>query len=458
MVLYSAVLLAVLLLAAPWWLFRMLTADHYREGLAERLGVVPQPLRALAAGKRVIWLHAVSVGEVLAASSLIAELEAELQTRPGPGWEIVLSTTTRTGQQLARERFGAHRVFYFPLDLARAVRSWLDALQPELLILTESELWPRLLHECARKAIPVAVINARVSDRSFRRAMRFQKIWRRMTRPVSLWLAQSEDDRSRLIQLGAPASSVSTSGNLKYDTPSPQETPLTAAVRAGAAGRTVVIAGSTVHYGTTPEEGIVLDAMRRHIWTDRPDVLLILAPRHPQRFAEAGVLAAQAGTMVCATDLLIGPQGYRIHERVLVVDTIGDLAALYRLADVAFIGGSLLPHGGHNPLEAARFSVPVIMGPHISNFRDIVSALQADDAIILLQGTEPGDLGNAIAGLLARPEQARALGERGCLVYERQRGATHRTLDAILPFLERRPHNSAKRAARSEDDEERTLR
>ena len=181
----------------------------------------------------------------------------------------------------------------------------------------------------------------------------------------------------------------------------------------------------------------------------RPDVLLILAPRHPQRFAEAGVLAAQAGTMICATDLLRAPQGYRIQERILVVDSIGDLAALYRLADVAFIGGSLLPHGGHNPLEAARFSVPVIMGPHISNFRDIVSALQTDDAIILLKGTEPGDLGNAISGLLAQPEQAQAMGERGCLVYERQQGATQRTLNAILPFLEKRPPKSRK-ASRAE--------
>lgn len=443
MPLYSLALLGALLLTAPWWLFRMLTTARYREGLPERLGRVPQRLRELglregprkSPARRTIWVHAVSVGEVLAASSLVAALEAWL----GPGGQVVVSTTTRSGQQLARKRFSADRVFYFPLDFRFAVRAWLRALRPELVLLAESELWPRLLHECAAAGIPVAVVNARVSDRSFRRGLRFRAFWRWMARPVTLWLVQSDADTGRLRQLGIAPERVQTTGNLKYDTRPPLDTPLTAAVRRGAAGRPIVIAGSTVHYGTTPEEGIVLDAMRSHVWPGRPDVLLILAPRHPERFGEAGVLAAQFGTRLCATDLLRAAPGSRLNrlidERILVLDTIGDLAALYRCADVAFVGGSLLPHGGHNPLEPAQFGVPVLMGPHVENFRDIVARLQAVDGIVLLPGTEPAALGEALAALLADPLRAQAIGQRGRSLFEAQRGATARTLHALEPLL-----------------------
>ncbi len=171
---YSAALGLGLLVSSPWWLARMATTQRYREGLRERLGQVPRRLRAAVAGRRVVWVHAVSVGEVLAVSRLVHELETSLNENSSEGtqsspWLVVLSTTTRTGQALARERFGAERVFYFPLDFAWAVRAYLRVLRPELLVLAESELWPRMLHECARAGVPVAVVNARVSDRSFRR-------------------------------------------------------------------------------------------------------------------------------------------------------------------------------------------------------------------------------------------------------------------------------------------------
>ncbi len=443
MPLYSAALALALFFAAPWWLFRMLTTERYREGLRERLGRVPAAFRAVTAGQRIVWLHAVSVGEVLAASSLVAALEREL----GPGVQVVISTTTRTGQHLARKRFGPQsnsdgnpnrlpvRVFYFPLDFRFAVRAWLRALRPELVTLTESELWPRLLHECAARSIPVAVVNARVSDRSFRRSSRIRPVWRWMARYVTLWLAQTEADADRLLQLGASPSSVRIAGNLKYDTDTPRETLLARAIRSGAQNRAVILAGSTVAYGTTPEEGIVLDAMQSHVWPDRPGVLLVLAPRHPERFAEAVTLAAQFGTTIRSTELLDSVPGYRIAERILVLDTIGDLAALYRIASVAFVGGSLLPHGGHNPLEPAQFGVPVVMGPHVDNFRDITDRLRAADGVVLLQGTEPRELGEALAGLLADSELATAIGEHGRAVFEQQKGATARTVAALLPLL-----------------------
>ena len=435
MVLYSLALAASLLIAAPWWLFRMATTQRYREGFTERLGSVPPALRALLKGKRTVWVHAVSVGEVLAVSTVVSAL----QQRLGPGWEVVISTTTRTGQQLARKRFPQSGVFYFPLDFRFAVRAWLQSLKPAMVLLVESEVWPCLLHECALSGVPVVVINARVSDRSLRRGLRLNKLWRWLTRNVTLWLAQSDADAARLVQLGAPAEKVETTGNLKYDTTAPEETALVSTIRRGIAGRPVIVAGSTVHYGTTPEEVIVLDAMRAKVWPEWPDVLLILASRHPQRFAEACTLASQFGTVLEATKLLEREESSGrpavIQEKILVLDTIGDLAAVYALADIAFVGGSLLPHGGHNPLEPAQFGVPVVMGPHVQNFRDILARLKADEGIVLLESTEPGPLGEALASLLADRTQAQAIGKRGRAVFEQQKGATARTMAALLPLL-----------------------
>jgi 3-deoxy-D-manno-octulosonic-acid transferase len=222
MAVYSLVLVAALVLGAPYWLARMVFSakerGRYRAGLAGRLGRVPAELRAAVAGRQVVWVHAVSVGEVLAATRLVAELEAAL----GEGWAIVVSTTTATGQGLARERFGAGgvgagRAFYYPLDFAWAVRAYLDAIKPKLLVLMESELWPRMLVECRRMGIPVAVVNARVSDRSFARGMRVRAVWRRVLGMVGLFLAQSEEDARRLVAMGARAESVRVVGNLKYD-------------------------------------------------------------------------------------------------------------------------------------------------------------------------------------------------------------------------------------------------
>ena len=213
MALYSLLLAVGLVVCSPWWLTRMV---RYRAGMAQRLGRVPAALCAAAAGRQVVWVHAVSVGEVLAGTRLVAELETAL----GAGWVVVVSTTTATGQALAKERFGgadSGRVFYYPLDFAWAVRAYLRALRPKLLVLMESELWPRMLVECGRAGVPVAVVNARVSDRSYARAMRVRAVWGRVLRRVNLFLAQSEEDARRLVAMGACAEAVRAIGNLKYD-------------------------------------------------------------------------------------------------------------------------------------------------------------------------------------------------------------------------------------------------
>jgi 3-deoxy-D-manno-octulosonic-acid transferase len=223
-----------LAVCSPWWLARMV---RYRVGMSERLGRVPVELRTVVAGRQVVWVHAVSVGEVLAATRLVTELEAAL----GAGWVAVVSTTTATGQALAKERFGAERVIFYPLDFAWAVRAYLRALQPKLLVLMESELWPRMLVECGRAGVPVAVANARVSDRSYARAMRVKAVWGRVLRRVDLFLAQSEEDVRRLKAMGARADAVRAIGNLKYDIRAAKASRVAELIREAAAGRPIVV-------------------------------------------------------------------------------------------------------------------------------------------------------------------------------------------------------------------------
>jgi len=459
---YSLLLTAGLVLSAPWWLLRMATTERYREGLRQRLGVVPAGLRALATGKRVLWIHAVSVGEVLAATRLVAELETAL----GAEWTVAISTTTRTGQALARERFGADRVFYFPLDFGFAVRAWLQALRPAALVLMESEVWPRVLYECRRAGVPVAVVNARVSDRSFARGMKVRWIWQRVLRGVSLWLAQSEEDARRLRVLGAQ--NVRAIGNLKYDVRAPQRSRVAELIREAAAGRPIVVAGSTVERlsdGGLSEEEMVIQAWEGSLRRERK-ALLVLAPRHPERFVDAEMVAmefcyarasdwsgAAEGTPPCA----VKPRedGAPTPIEVVLLDTIGDLAAVYGVADVAFVGGSLVQRGGHNPLEPAQFGVPVMMGPSYENFRDVVTRMKEADGIAIVGegkyrglsaaaqerafGRDAGDLVDELEKTLMRlltdREAARSMGERGRQVFEAQQGATARAVAALVAMI-----------------------
>jgi 3-deoxy-D-manno-octulosonic-acid transferase len=433
--LYSLLLLGVLVLGAPYWLVRMVFSSkdrgRYRAGLGERLGRVPAALRQATRRRKVVWVHAVSVGEVLAATRLVQELETAL----GEGWSIVVSTTTATGQALARERFGAERVFFYPLDIAWAVRAYLRALEPKLLVLMESELWPRMLVECRSAGVPTAVANARVSDRSYARAMKVRAVWGKALRMVGLYLAQSEEDARRLVALGARPDVVRTIGNLKYDVRAAKASQVAELIRTAAAGRPIVVAGSTVDDKPASEEQIFLQAGMGPVWQSYPDTLLVLAPRHPQRFDEISELATHFGLTIRATKLLQRGAGTAVTERIVVLDTIGDLAAVYGIADVAFVGGSLVRRGGHNPLEPAQFGVPVVMGPSFENFRDIVTKMQEADGIRIVRDKD--ELETALIELLTDREQAKAMGERGRRVFEQQQGATARAVEALVRLVRR---------------------
>jgi 3-deoxy-D-manno-octulosonic-acid transferase len=431
---YNLALLAALVIGAPWWLGRMAATRKYREGLLERLGLVParlgKELDGLGREGPLLWLHAVSVGEVLAVSRLVGEVD-----RAFPGLHLVISTTTRTGQELARERFGAHRVFYCPLDLPWAVRATLNTLNPRLLILVETEFWPNLLNGCFRRGIPVAVVNARISDRSWPRYRRLRWLWRPFLQRLSRVLAQSATDAERLKAIGCAADRLSISGNLKFDVRAAEEADVTRLLQRLAPGLRFVVAGSTLE----GEEAALVAAWPQLLAAD-PQLAMVLAPRHPERFsAVAALLAGSGGAWEKRSDWRAQPAGTVKPLRpgeVLLLDSIGELASVYSLAAVAFVGGSLIPAGGHNPLEPAQFGVPIVIGPHYANFRAITEDLRAHNAVRIAAKEE---LAGAMIELLQNRTAAEAMGARAQQVFASQAGATDRSMEALQKLIAPNP-------------------
>lgn len=412
-----------LVLGAPWWLARMMTSGRYRAGLAGRLGAVPAGIREQGSGNRVVWVHAVSVGEVLAASHLVGELRAS-------GYTVAVSTTTQAGQELARKRFVGCAVFYMPLDFAWVIRRYLRALTPQLVVTMESELWPNLIHQCKTAGIPLAVVNARISDRSFPRYMALRRVWGPLLREVSLFLAQSEATAERLRAMGVAAERVAMSGNLKYDVRAGLETAMTRRVRGwrDGLGVEIVVAGSTL----PGEEEMLLDAWLSVQKGASPKMtMLVIAPRHTPRFDEVYALIGKKGYVaVRCSELPEFGAGALSGNVVLLLDTIGDLASMYSLATVAFVGGSLVKKGGHNPLEPAQFGVPVVMGPSWENFREIVGEEMVKAEAIKI--VTPEELVGAFVLLLGDDG---GMGERGRAVFASQSGATERTLAALKGLI-----------------------
>ncbi len=418
---YSFAWVVALVFSAPWWMWKIATADKYREGFWERLGRVPKRLFAANDGRPVIWIHAVSVGEVIAITGLVRELRAR-----AAGYRVVVSTTTRTGQAVARERFGEGDVFYYPVDFAFAVRAYLNVFRPKLLILAETEFWPRMLFECASYGVSVAVVNARISDRSYPKYARLQALWRRFLRVLTLVFAQSEEDISRLKAIGVPADRVRLGGNLKYDVRASSEAAATAAIReALPRSAKLLVCGSTL----AGEEGLLLDAWPE-LAAAEPELRMVLAPRHPERFGAVAQLLERSGIPWARRS---GWDGSAFEAgSILLLDSIGELASVYSLAALAFVGGSMVEAGGHNPLEPAQFGIPVLMGPHYENFREIVEKLRAADGIRIV-GAD--GLGGSLLEMLRDRDGALELGARAKAVFASEAGATTRAVDALLELL-----------------------
>ncbi len=418
--LYSVALGLAMLLSLPYWLYQAARHGKYRRGFSERMGKVPA---RLAPDERpLIWIHAVSLGEVLAVSGLV-----EKMGRAFPQHRIVVSTTTDTGQDLARKRIGENNVFYFPMDFAFAIRSYLRALRPELVVLAETEFWPNFLRLVHASGARIAVVNARISDRSLPRYLRYRWALKKMLAHVDAFLAQTAQDGTRLQAIGAGANRIQITGNLKFDVSVPIPPPIVAELRlafaAEGAGPTLVC-GSTVE----DEEPPLLKAFE-NIRVSHSKAVMILAPRHPERFDTVATLVRDMGIPIHRRSQW---NGEPLAGGVFLVDTIGELAALYALADIAFVGGSLVPRGGHNIIEPAQHGVAIVTGNHTENFRDIVALFRNRDAVRIVGLAE---LPLTLMHLLESDAERQELGRRAKETLQSQVGATGRTIAALQDLV-----------------------
>jgi 3-deoxy-D-manno-octulosonic-acid transferase len=451
--LYSLVLTLLFLALLPYFAYQAARHGKYSSSLKERLGWLPESLRG--DGRQTIWVHAVSVGEFLAARPLIARLRNDL-----PSARIVVSTTTLTGQQLARSQADLFDdSFYFPFDWKFSVRRALAHVNPAAVIVLETELWPNFLRECRKRDVVTVLANGRISLRSFRRYQLVGRPFKRAIEDLSLMIMQTQADADRARHLGASAGRVRVCGNLKYDSlgdggsglgvgegsiphpPSP--TPHHEIDRQFALSLSphLIVAGSTA----AGEEEMLLASLRevrKHSGLE--DARLLLAPRHPERFDEVARLIGRSGFTFARRSQLRGSLGSTVRRSapgdaelhgnssddapdVVLLDTIGELAYVYRFASVVFVGGSLVPRGGHNIIEPAGFAKPILVGPHIENFRQIVEDFAREDAVVQITGVggeAAKGLAKELIGLLSDGERARAMGKRARDILAKNQGAT----------------------------------
>ena len=425
--LYSVLVLAVAVLASPWFVYQALRYKKYVGSLRQRMGYLPVSFNMDA--DRSIWIHAVSVGEVLTARPLISDLK-----RRYPELRMFLSTTTLAGQQLARRNVqDVDAVFYFPFDLGIFVRRTLDLVRPRLFVMMETEIWPNLLRECRARGVKTAIVNGRLSPKSFPRYRMVRPMMRRVLDDIDKFCVQSEESARRFIELGADPGRVAVTGSLKFDSLDLPSTAPQARARDRVLryfrvppSRPVIMAGSTMK----GEEAAVLRAFRR-VRSTAPNALLILAPRNPERFGEAEQLARAEGWKVSRrSDLAIDAEP---RVDIVVLDTIGELATLYQVATVVFVGGSLVATGGHNVLEPAVFGKPIIFGPHMENFFEIADAFVTNGGGVQITGEH--ELEEAFISLMGDPVRRARLGAAARALVEANRGAKDKSVTVLAGLL-----------------------
>jgi 3-deoxy-D-manno-octulosonic-acid transferase len=421
--LYSLLLTVAFVVSLPWFLWKGRATGKYLRTFRERMGRLPVYLNV--DGDRSIWIHAVSVGEVLAARPLVPSLRERF-----PSHRIFVSTTTMTGNAVARKSLrGVDGLFYTPFDFPHPVRNALEVLNPSLLLLIETELWPNLIHEAHRRGTRIALVNGRISPRSFPRYRRFRRLLAGTLAEVDLFLMQGDAHAERILAMGAPPERVQVTGNLKFDAVEPGRLPerLVKLLHGGAGPlRPMWVAGSTMG----GEEELVLSAFHR-VRSEVPEARLVIAPRHPERFDAVAPLVEAAGFR-CLRRTALDPLAWRDGE-VLLLDTLGELSQLYALASVVFVGGSLVPAGGHNILEPAVAGKPVVVGPHMENFQEIADQFRAESAMV--QVGSPDELAHEVSALLLDEGRSRDLGERARDLVGRNRGAVSRTAGALSSLL-----------------------
>ncbi len=424
-ILYNILFSITIVLALPFIFVKVLTSEKRQKTVIRRL----RPEACIrASGARPVWIHALSVGEVLASSSLIKQIKKICARRP-----VVLSVSTLTGHEVAKRllKSDVDAIFFFPYDLVWSVRKTTGSVDPGIFILVESDIWPNFTYEMKRRQIPFILVNGRVSPRSFSGYMRLSFFMKRVFFNISSICAQTEMDARRFVALGAAPDRVHVTGNIKFDQPlisvSEEEVgELRASVRISPTAR-VFVAGST-HEG---EEAILLrcfEALKR----DYPDLVLVVVPRDPRRAGSVQGMFKQAGLFApLRTEL--GKMDVGFAPEAIIVDTIGELRRLYAIAHVVFVGKSLINLGGQNPLEPAALKKPIVFGPHMFNFGLIAERLVRQGGALQVANEE--ELLRAVKNLLADPKRSNAMGKKAYNVFHMNRGALEKTLAVIEGFL-----------------------
>jgi 3-deoxy-D-manno-octulosonic-acid transferase len=421
---YSLLLSLGLIVLIPHFLFQALAHGKYIAGLRQRLGSLPD-----VSGKPVIWLHCVSVGETQAARPLAQRVKQQF-----PHHALVVSTITLTGQKLAHDVFRttAESVFYFPFDWRWSVRRALKKINPAAVLIMETELWPNFLRECQARRIPVALVNGRISRQSFRRYTLIKFFLRRVLSCLNLAVMQSEADAGRLLALGIAKDKLYTAGNLKFDAQLAGElTNRTTELRDRfglRSGVPLILAAST----HAPEEEVTLESIKQ-----LQPARLMIAPRHPERFNEVASMIQKSGLSWTRRTAAAAPDD--VNVEVILLDTIGELPATYSLADVVFVGGSIVDKGGHNVLEPAAAGAAVVTGAHTHNFHAIVDLMCEAKAIVQLPPVETSaaapELTHVLQSLLANTNEREELGRRAQRLVNDNQGATDRTIKLLAPLL-----------------------
>ncbi len=421
----NLVYLALLILMSPWLLLASVTKGKYRQGFGEKLlGLVPRlPASGVDSSQRRIWLHAVSVGEVNLLQPILQELEQRY-----PDWECVISTTTRTGYDLARQKYSPRRVFYCPLDFTWAVKTSLRRIQPDLLILVELELWPNLIHY-ASKLCPVTIINGRLSEKSANGYRRLGFLIRPTIRKLEHIAVQNQQYADRFLEIGATEEQLTVTGSIKFDgVESNRHNEKTLELKA-LAGITdddvVLLTGSS----QIEEEKLCLNYLKAHL-DEFPQLKLILVPRHPERFDQVARLCSDSGIAFVRRSEMDASSS--ANTRLMLIDAIGELGAWWGLADIAFVGGSLGSRGGQNMIEPAAYGATVCFGPNTWNFRDIVELMLQHQAAKVIHSREQFDA--FIRWCIESPQEAAQMGQAAATLVAQQQGATRRTVD-ILSYL-----------------------
>ncbi|MDY6843421.1 MAG: 3-deoxy-D-manno-octulosonic acid transferase [Thermodesulfobacteriota bacterium] len=424
---YNLLIYVVAIFAFPYLIYIVVSQRKYRASILERLGFIPRDKLQNLGTTRPIWLHAVSVGEVMASLPVIKGLKGTFKDRP-----LIVSTVTETGNRVAVTKIKeADAIIYFPLDISFVVKKVIKMINPIIFITAETEIWPNFFRQLGKNAIPSLMINGRISPRSYSFYFNLRFFFKRVFKNFSLFSMQSVIDAERIIAIGAPEKRVVVSGNLKYDREVPilnEEEKAHIKEELGISnGRLIIVAGST-HKG---EEEIIIRVLRV-LKAQFPNLTIIIAPRKPERFKEVETLLCEEGiSMAKRTD----SKGMGIHGSpdVLLLDTIGELSRVYSIADVAFVGGSMVDSGGQNPLEPAAYKKPIIFGRYMFNFYDISDHLVKNGGAIQVHNQEQFE--DITKKLLFDKDKRREMGEKAYALLRENKGATHKTLEIISEIL-----------------------